>query len=76
MIDRACTKSAAFNRAIVLLPSTYRQVVHLKYNQELTYQQISDTLGVPVGTVKTWLRRALLQLRKQLHVRIENASLE
>lgn len=76
MIDKASTKSAAFERAIVLLPSTYRQAVYLKYNRELTHQQISDTLGVPVGTVKTWLRRALLQLRKQLHVRIESASLE
>jgi DNA-directed RNA polymerase specialized sigma24 family protein len=33
-------------------------------------------LGVPVGTVKTWLRRAVLQMRKQLHVRIVNTNLE
>jgi len=76
MIDKASTKSAAFERAIFLLPPTYRQAVYLRYNRELTHQQIADTLGVPVGTVKTWLRRALLQLRKQLHVRIESASLE
>lgn len=76
MIDQAATKSAALERAIFLLPPTYRQAVYLKYNRELTHQQISETLGVPVGTVKTWLRRALLQLRKHLHVRIENPGLE
>jgi len=76
MIDQASTKSAAFERAIFLLPPTYRQAVYLKYNRELTYEQISKALGVPVGTVKTWLRRALLQLRKRLHVCIENPGLE
>ncbi|MBG6074050.1 RNA polymerase sigma factor [Polaromonas sp. CG_23.6] len=72
LIDQASTKGAAFESAIGLLPSTYRQAIYLKYARELTHQQISETLGVPVGTVKTWLRRALLQLRKHLHVRVEN----
>jgi RNA polymerase sigma-70 factor (ECF subfamily) len=76
MTDQAAAKSAAFNRAIVLLPPNYRQAIYLRYNRELTHQQIADTLGVPVGTVKTWLRRAVLQMRKQLHVRIVNTNLE
>lgn len=76
LADRASTKSAAFERAMALLPSTYRQAVYLKYSRELTHQQIAETLGVPVGTVKTWLRRALLQLRKHLHVHIDSAGLE
>lgn len=76
LTDQAAAKSAAFNRAIVLLPTTYRQAIYLRYNRELTHQQIADTLGVPVGTVKTWLRRAVLQMRKHLHVRIDNANLE
>ena len=74
LIDGASTRSAAFKHAIFLLPATYRQSIYLRYTRELTHQEISEVLDVPVGTVKTWLRRALLQLREQLHVRLENAD--
>lgn len=76
MADKASARSAAFERAVSLLPPNYRQTIYLRYNRELTHQQIAEVLGIPVGTVKTWLRRALLQLRKRLHVRIERAGVE
>jgi RNA polymerase sigma-70 factor (ECF subfamily) len=31
-----------------------------------THEQIADYLGVPVGTVKAWIRRELLAMRRQL----------
>ena len=76
LIDKVSARSLAFQRAVASLPPNYRQTIYLRYHRDLTHQQIADVLRIPVGTVKTWLRRALLQLRKRLHVRIESEGVE
>ena len=40
-----------------------RMVIHLLYFQGYTYQEISDEFRLPLGTVKTFVRRGLQQLR-------------
>lgn len=40
------------------LPENYRVVLSMFYFQELSYEKISDTLQLPIGTVKTHLFRA------------------
>lgn len=42
-----------------------RSVVVLKYYQDYTFQQISDLLEWPIGTVKTTLYRAVDKLRRE-----------
>lgn len=42
-----------------------RSVVVLKYYQDYTFQQISDLLEWPIGTVKTTLYRAVAKLRRE-----------
>lgn len=49
--------------AIRELPDTEREVFLLRQNGELPYERIADTLGIPVNTAKTRMRRALLRLR-------------
>ena len=49
--------------AIQSLPKDQRQVLELVYYQGLSQSEIAETLGWPLGTVKTRLRAALEQLR-------------
>lgn len=49
--------------AIRDLPEGEREVFLLRQNGELPYERIAISLGIPVGTAKTRMRRALLRLR-------------
>jgi RNA polymerase sigma-70 factor (ECF subfamily) len=51
------------------LPEEQREVIVLKEYQGLTFQEIADTLAVPVSTVKTRLYRGLVQMRERLERR-------
>jgi RNA polymerase sigma-70 factor (ECF subfamily) len=44
------------------LPERYRQVMTLYYLQEKSYQEVAAMLGIPMGTVKTFLHRAKKEL--------------
>src|SRR5262245_38265849 len=48
------------------LPEEQREVIVLKEYQGLTFQEIADSLEVPVSTVKTRLYRGLVQMRERL----------
>lgn len=52
--------------AIETLPERYRAVVVLYYLEEVSYPEIADILGVPLGTVKTHLHRAKKLLRERM----------
>lgn len=52
--------------AVVALEEPYRSVVLLRWFDALTVREVAERLGVPVETVRTRLRRALAQLRKEL----------
>jgi RNA polymerase sigma-70 factor (ECF subfamily) len=54
-------------RAIGLLRPEEQEVYLLRENGELTYEQIAELRGAPVGTVKTQMRSALQKLRKMLN---------
>lgn len=64
-IDRA----AEFHwvRQLVLsLPTKYRQVIALRYFEELPVRDIADILGKKEGTVKSLLSRGLDKLKKKI----------
>ncbi|TQR18355.1 RNA polymerase sigma factor [Psychrobacillus vulpis] len=52
--------------AILSLDEKYRHPIILFYFHDLSYEQISDVLNVPLTSVKTRLLRAKGQLKKQL----------
>lgn len=53
--------------ALTQLRPEEREVFLLRQNGELTYEQIAEQRGAPVGTVKTQMRAALQKLRKVLN---------
>jgi RNA polymerase sigma-70 factor, ECF subfamily len=53
--------------ALARLRPEEREVFLLRQNGELTYEQIAEQRGAPVGTVKTQMRAALQKLRKVLN---------
>ena len=54
------------HRALSTLAPELREVVLLRYMSDLSYAEIAQTLGWPIGTVGTRLHRALRQLADQL----------
>lgn len=52
--------------AIRALPTAQCQVIVLRYYLQLTDDEIAETLGMRLGTVKSTLHRARAQLRKDL----------
>ncbi len=52
--------------AVESLPQRYREVVVLRYYLDWTQPQIAETIGVPLGTVKSRIGRALGQLRDEV----------
>lgn len=59
-------RTAAVRRAVSSLPTDLRQVVVMKEFEELTFQEISDALDLPLSTVKSRLYTALRQLQMRL----------
>jgi RNA polymerase sigma-70 factor (ECF subfamily) len=41
------------------MPALYREVLQLNYFQKMSYQQIAEVLGIPLGTVKSRLHAAV-----------------
>ena len=46
------------------LPDEQRMVLRLAFYGELSHSEIAASTGLPIGTVKSHIRRALIQLRK------------
>lgn len=56
----------AVHRALEALSPVKRQLVSLAFFKGLSHLEISEECGLPVGTVKSHIRRALSTLREQL----------
>ena len=59
-------ESARLDHAIEQLPPRFREVIVLRELEELSYQEIAQTVEVPVGTVMSRLSRARALLRDML----------
>ena len=62
----AAEASDRLRKAVTALPPNYRAAIELRHFQGLSYQEMSETLGVPLSDVKSWLFRARRKLRETL----------
>ncbi|HLQ65731.1 MAG TPA: sigma-70 family RNA polymerase sigma factor, partial [Candidatus Limnocylindrales bacterium] len=58
-----------FQTLVGELPEHYRAILHLRYREALSYEEIAETLDIPLGTVKVRLHRAHENLRRKLNAR-------
>ena len=61
-------RSGMLATALSDLPASYREVLSLRFEEELKLDEIAEILGAPLSTVKTRLRRSLEQLRNKLDI--------
>lgn len=57
----------ALRHCLATLSPEQRQSILLAYHDGYTHQELAEVLHVPLGTVKSWLRRGLLRLNECLH---------
>lgn len=60
--------------ALEQVPVHFREVILLCDLEEMSYQEIADTLGVPIGTVMSRLSRGRKAMRELLSARVKGAS--
>jgi RNA polymerase sigma-70 factor (ECF subfamily) len=75
-IDRVLERerSSRLTTALTVLPVPYREVLTLRFEEEMKLEEIAQVLGVPLSTVKSRLRRSLEQLRRCLETRYPGES--
>jgi RNA polymerase sigma-70 factor (ECF subfamily) len=62
----ATAERMLMTEAIGTLPERAQEMVRLAFFEDLTHAQISERCGVPLGTVKSDIRRSLTRLRRHL----------
>jgi RNA polymerase sigma-70 factor (ECF subfamily) len=58
--------AAALSLCLARLDAGQRQAIAFSYFQGLSHSELAGNLQVPIGTVKTWIRRGLEKLRRCL----------
>ncbi len=51
-------------RAIARLPDTHREVLEMRLADDLSYAQIAEATGLPIGTVRSRIHHAVRRLRQ------------
>lgn len=59
----ASEQAWALHQCLSQLEGRQREVVSLAYLRDMSHSELADQLKLPLGTVKTWIRRGLEKLR-------------
>ena len=55
--------SEYLNSVLKKLPLNYQSVILLRYQNDMTFEEIGEVMNKPLNTVKSWHRRGILKLR-------------
>lgn len=61
-------------QAMSQLPAVFREVLTLRFEEEMKIEEIAVVIAVPLGTVKTRLHRAMKHLRAALEKKMETRN--
>jgi RNA polymerase sigma factor (sigma-70 family) len=61
--SQASEQAWALHECLRKLEARQREVVSLAYLRDLSHNELAERLKLPLGTVKTWIRRGIEQLR-------------
>lgn len=64
----------ALERALAKLPAEQRTILLLRTREDMSYQELSETLGIEVGTVMSRLARAREKLRAWMRPHLETVK--
>ena len=65
---------AVVERVLQSLPPEQREILALSLHEGYSHSEIADRLNIPLGTVKTRVRRGLIYVRERLGIRVESAE--
>ena len=70
----ARVEQETIQNALEELPVRFREIILLCDLEEMSYQEIGETLAIPMGTVMSRLSRARKAMRELLAVKVQGAS--
>jgi RNA polymerase sigma-70 factor (ECF subfamily) len=59
-------RRSVLERRLEELPALYREALSLRFEEEMSFEEIAEVLSAPVSTVKSRVQRALALLRKRM----------
>ncbi len=62
-LTQASEQAMALHECLRKLEARQREVLSLAYLRDLSHSELATQLRLPIGTVKTWIRRGIDQLR-------------
>lgn len=66
MSSNPTVSDVGLKKVLTTLNEESRKLIDLSYFQGFTHQEIAKMLGIPLGTVKTRIRTAIMQLRTMI----------
>ncbi|WP_343044224.1 sigma-70 family RNA polymerase sigma factor [Undibacterium seohonense] len=64
--------AASLARCMTKLEGLHRQAMSLAYFHDLSHSEVAEQMQLPMGTIKTWIRRGLEKLRLCLNTNNAN----